>query len=221
MTPRKMIAGLGLGDHEEATRRAFALLRNETRSAQETGVERLVRFLRQASSDGDQIYRASSVLEAINRLDSSLISIKVIEELSESDSFSKRSTAAYLLWDRAKVAPNDIPLGLLSRSAVPSTEDWYVQAPAIAATKQLLLRRRAARIVFDGLARSTYAADCLAVAVALIDIMNVDPRAVPGDLPQALANDPDEQVAMAAGQLVTALRDRPNDWRDPLDPFGI
>ncbi len=65
-TVHELIVGLELGDHDEAARRSYRLLRVESREAQQTTVERLRQFLRRASSEtGDDVHRASSVLEAI------------------------------------------------------------------------------------------------------------------------------------------------------------
>jgi hypothetical protein len=184
-TVAELIDGLELGDHDEATSRAYELLRTENRAAQEATVVQICQFLRDATSEGtDEVHRASSVLEAINRLDPSLLPIEAIEELATEDDIAKRMSAAMLLWDRAEVAPEEVPLGLLGRLALPSTEDWNVQAPAMAATKQLLLRRRAARIVFDRLARSDDAEDRFAVAEALLDVAQIKATAVPRDLTQ-------------------------------------
>ncbi len=217
-----LIGGLQLGDHDKATRRAYELLRTETRESQRAVVDRLTRYLRVTRSvGGDEVLRATSVLEAINRLDSSLLSNDLIEELANSDEFTKRSTAAFLLWDRAEVAPMDVPLGLLGRLALPSGEDWYVQAPAMAATKQLLLRRRAARIIFDTLATSEDSETRYAVAAALLDVATIDATAVPRDLAEKLARDSDELVADKAREVIVAIGDRGDDERDPRHPFGI
>ena len=221
-TVADLIDGLQLGDDDEAMRRAYALLRSETRGSQKTIVGRLVSFMRETSSEaGDEVLRASSVLEAINRLDSSLIGNDVVEELGNSDDFTTRSSAATLLWDRAEVAPDSVPLGLLGRLALPSTEDWYVQAPAMAATKQLLLHRRAARIVLDTLAASVYADDRYAVAAALLDVASIDATAVPRDLAEKLAHDRDHLVATKAREVIAALGDCTDDGRDPRSPFGL
>jgi hypothetical protein len=174
-----------------------------------------------ASADGDEIHRASSVLEAINRLDPSLLSHDLIEELGAAEEASKRMSAAMLLWDRAEVAPGDVPLGVLGRLARPATEDWYVQAPAMAAAKQLLLRRRAVQIIFDVLAQSEYADDRQTVAAALLDVAHVDPRVVPRQLAVRLANDSDDVVSAAGRELVELLGPGSDDDRDPRSPFGL
>jgi hypothetical protein len=216
-----LIDGLLLGDHDRATRRSYELLLTESRSSQHAVVDRLVRFLVTTSSTGgDEVHRASSVLEAINRFDSSL-TIETIEDLASSRDFTTRSSAATMLWDRAEVAPDEVPLGLLGRLALPSREDWYVQAPAMAAAKLLLLKRRSARVIFDRLAASDDSDDRYAVAAALRDVSGVDPTAVPRDLVEKLARDDNALVAGEAADVRAMLGEPKKGERDPRSPFGI
>jgi predicted flap endonuclease-1-like 5' DNA nuclease len=216
-----LIQGLGLGDYDNATLRAYALMRVESRESQKTVVARLVRFLRGSQPDNKDTLIAGSVLESISQLDPSLVPIEAIEELAGSADYSTRSIAATLLWDRAKVAPADVPLGLLGRLALPAREDWYVQAPAMAAAKQLLLHRRAARIVFDVLAASDDSDDRHAVASALLDVARVDPTAVPSDLADRLARDEERLVMMKATEVLAVLRDADDEQKDSRSPFGL
>ncbi len=222
VTVSKLIDGLELGDHEEATRRAYQLLRAQIREAQRTIVEQLRRFLFTANSaGGDVVHRASALLEAINRLDPTLVPLEIVEELAVSEDHAKRTSAAMILWDRAVVAPADVPVGLLGRLALPSIEDWYVQAPAMAATKQLLLKRREARIIFDGLTASPDSEDRYAVAQALVDVCRISRSAVPRDLAERLTTDADELVAAKGQEVLRVLGDGGDDERDPYSPFGL
>lgn len=197
----------------------YARLCSEDRASLQMLVSGVRSFLR-AASDED-VHKAVLVLEAIGQIDSTLISMELIEELADADDTTKRMTAALLLWDRAEVAPADVPLGLLGRLARPAVEDWYVQAPAMAATKQLLLRRRRARVIFDVLAVSVDVDDRFAVASALLDIAMTDPIAAPVDLAERLSRDPDELVTAKAQEAVAAIGKRPDDFRDPRAPFGL
>jgi hypothetical protein len=129
--------------------------------------------------------------------------------------------AAMLLWDRAEVAPDAVPLGLLGRLALPASEDWYVQAPAMAVVKQLLLHRRAARVVFDTLAGSDDSDDRYAVAAALLDVAHVDPTASPRDLAERLTRDGDQLVAVKAREALEAIGPIREGERDPRSPFGL
>jgi hypothetical protein len=172
----ELIRDLELGDHDEAEYRAYELLRTQIRESVLATVEGLRRFLHHTSDeDNEATLLAGSVLEAISRFDASIAPPPLIEELAFSDDFSVRSIAAHLLWDRAA-----LPLAMCrspcsAELALPADEDWYVQAPAMAAVKLLLLRRQPARVIFDGLAASDDPVDRFAVAEAVLDVAKVDP----------------------------------------------
>ena len=95
-----------------------------------------------------------NLLEAADRLDPMLIKIEDVEALAQSAHFSLRSGAAALLWQWAESNSGRVPVPLLSKLALPSTQDWYVHTAARAGAKQLLLRRAAARAIFDRMAAS-------------------------------------------------------------------
>lgn len=218
----ELIRDLELGDHDEAGRRAYELLRSESRETARATVDAFREFFRETNEEeSHETLLASSVLEAIHKLDPLLISGELIEELASSHGFSVRSTAAILLWDRAEVAPRDVPLGVLGRLALPADEDWYVQAPAMAAVKLLLLHRRPARAIFDNLAASDDPVDRFAVAEALLDVAHVDPVAAPRDLVEQLAADEDEEVAAKGKEALAAIPERDENERDPRSPFGL
>ncbi len=209
-----MLDGLEIGDLNAATRRAYRLLLTASRDAQLQTVTLIVSFLRDRKSDaGDEVHRASSILEAFNRLDPTLVPITIIEELANAEDFTKRSSAAMMLWERAEVAPAEIPLGLLGKLAVPSREDWYVYAPAMAATKQLLLHRQAAWAILNHLASSQDDQDRYEASRALADVASIDPYLVPIDLAERLSHDPDDAVSEAARQALQAIRALPPDTR--------
>ena len=218
----ELIDGLELGDYDEANRRAFELLSTEGRKAAEATVEDLRQFLTGPSlMDNEAMLLAGSILESMHQFDPPLVSAELIEELASSDDFSARSIAAQLLWDRAEVAPGDVPLGLLGKLALPSKEDWYVQAPAMAAVKALLLRRRSARMILDKLATSEDPEDRYAVAAALLDVAQIDQWAAPLDLAEKLSTDNNELVSAKGREVLEAIGPRSSDKRDPLSPFGL
>ena len=84
----------------------------------------------------------------------------------------------------------------------------------MAATKPLLLHRRAARIVLDMLAPVNDSDDRYAVAAALLDVASVDihTAVLPRDLAEKLARDRNELVATKAREVVAALRNRTDDF---------
>jgi hypothetical protein len=113
--------------------------------------------------------------------------------------------AANLLRDRAASAPFGVPVELLGRLATPGSEDWLVWAPAMAATAELVLHRRAAYVIFESLAASADARDRFAVAVALLGVAAVRPAAVARGLAQRLAGDPEPLIAAKAREVITAI----------------
>jgi hypothetical protein len=134
-----------------------------------------------------------------------LITIEDVEELARADDFSLRGCAAILMWQWAESIPGRVPIPLVARLALPSTEDWYVQSPARCAAKQLLLSRAAARAIFDRMAASRDRHDRDYAVSDLIQVAAIEPRAVPRDLVRKLARDEDQAVATQATELLRAL----------------
>ena len=64
-----------------------------------------------------------------------------------------------ILWDRSETDSGSVPLDLIAKLAKPSSEDWYVFAPALGAAKQLALTRRSALEIVLDLARSISPSD--------------------------------------------------------------
>jgi hypothetical protein len=214
------LTGLRLGDQDEADRRANLLSITLRPAALHALANALLQRIIAAAEDDNILFPAMSLYEALARTDSTLLTTDVLTRLAESPSFSKRSSAAQLLWDLALTAPGDVPLGLLGRLARPTAEDWYVQAPAMAAAKELLLVRPQTRWLFVRLATSDVADDRLAASLALLDVASVDSAVVPRDLATTLADDRDEEVARRGQELVRALH-TPNEPNPRVRHFGI
>jgi hypothetical protein len=174
--------------------------------------------------DGSDIHILGGFVEACARIDTALIEPGWIEQLIESEAFQRRSSAAVVLWDRALVDPGDVPLDQIAKLAKPSTEDWYVYSPAIAALKELALTRRAALHVLLDLAESPEATDRFTAVSALSGISGVDPAIVWGaarEQLERLAHDPDDGVASPAFELLVSLRQSDPDTRHVYGRFGM
>lgn len=118
--------------------------------------------------------------------------------------------------------PGRLPIPLLARLTQPSAEDWYVHAAARAGAKQLLLRRAAARAIFDRMAASRNREDRDYAAADLLEVAAIEPRAVPADLAQKLARDHDKSVAAQAAKLLSAIQDVGKHGRgNYYSPFGM
>jgi hypothetical protein len=165
---------------------------------------------------------AGSLLEAVDRLDPMLIKIKDVEALALCPDSSLRTSAAVLMWQWAESAPGRVPVPLLGRLTQPSTEDWYVHSAARAGAKQLLLRRAAARAIFDRMAASRDPNDRDYAAADRLEVAGAEPRAVPADLARKLAHDENQSVAAQAAKLLRIVDGVGKDERRKYyGPFGM
>jgi hypothetical protein len=199
-----LFAELPPADHTEARRRVYELLRDRDEARRRWIARALHREVMDAGDEARQ-RAAVSLLDATSKLDASLVSIEMLEMLATHPGYVPRSCAANLLLDRAIVAPLDVPVEMLGRLATPHREDWYVMAPAIAAVKELVLKRRDAYMIFESLGASPEPQDRYAVAEALLDVAGVKPPAVAKDLVERLAGDPDLLVAGKAREVMAAI----------------
>jgi hypothetical protein len=201
---RALRDGLRPDDPGEATRRVYRLL---TGGSEHDGLRTARALHREVLEGPDRAEQlaGAALLRAMARLHVSLISVEMIEMLAAGADYPARSCAANLLRDRAVVAPLDVPLPILGRLAVPSAEDWYVWAPAMAAVKELVLSRPDAYVILHSLCASTEPQDRHAVAQALLDVAAVRPAAVARELAERLLEDPDPLVAGQAQDVLTAI----------------
>ncbi len=214
-----LVSSVGLGEHDKASRLAYQVALQTTRAEQALAVTDLLNRLHTGTGDPHIV---ATVLEGLARVDHNLVPLDAIEELSLSPVTQHRMAAVFLLWDLAESMPGLVPLGTLGRLARPAEEDWYVQAPAMATTKLLMLHRKQARLILDRLAGSPDAQDRYEVASALADLAGIEPSAVPPDLAPRLAKDPDELVATKAQEVISALSSLPeNAYATRFAPFGI
>lgn len=200
----QLLTGLSLRQHEEAERRVNRLFLPLFRDQQRAAVEALILVATRTNDHTSQLL-ACSLVEAAGRLDPTVIKIEDVESLARSAEFSLRSSAAVLMWQWAESIPGRVPIPLLGRLTQPSAEDWYVHAAARAGAKQLLLRRAAARAIFDRMAASHDQADRDYAVADLLEVAAVEPRAVPADLARKLAHDSDGSVAARAAELLRAV----------------
>jgi hypothetical protein len=198
-----LLAGLTPGDHDEAWRRIYPLLRDRAEEQRRWVARELHREVTE-SDDQARALAAAALLEAVSGLDAALVPNEMIEAMAAHPGYPARACAANLLRDRAASAPFDVPVGLLGRLARPGTEDWCVWAPAMAAAQELVLHRRAAYVIFESLAASADIRDRFAVAVALLGVAAARPAAVARGLAQRLAGDPDPLIAVKAREVMAA-----------------
>jgi hypothetical protein len=199
-----LLAGLLPGDHDEARRRIYLLLRDRAQDQRRLIARELHREVME-SGDQASVLAAAELLEAASGLDAPLVPNEMIEALAAHPGYPARACAANLLRDRAALAPFDVPVEVLGRLATPGAEDWLVWAPALAGVQELVLHRRAAYVIFESLAASADPRDRFAVAAALLGVAAVRPAAVARDLAQRLAGDADPLIAARAREVMTAI----------------
>lgn len=217
----QLLDDLDLGDHEEAERRVNRLFLQLARDQQQAAIEAIIHVAITTKDHTAQLL-ACSLLEAAGRLDPMLITSKDVENMARSADSSLRSSAAVLMWQWAESIPGRVPIPLLARLTQPSTEDWYVHAAARAGAKQLLLRRAAGRVIFDRMAASRDQDDRDYAVADLLEVAEVEPRAVPVDLARKLTADRDESVAARAAKLLRAVHGvREDERRKYYGPFGM
>jgi len=206
-----LLAHLELGDWDDARRRAYRVLSDYTSVGQRSIIEHLFSLILVMHADDKRLHPATMLYEELGRLDQTLINHDALEVLALSALVPARICAAAILWSMAMSVPGEVPIGILGWLARPSAEDWYVQAPAMAAAKELLLVRPAAAAIFGGLASSGDVEDRLATAVALCAVAEIAPAAVPRELYDALNADPEPEVReriARLGQLIAGVDPR-------------
>jgi hypothetical protein len=199
-----LFAGLRPGEHDEARRRIYPLLRDQDAGQRRHVTRELYRQITE-SDDSDRALAAASLLEAAWGLDTALVPGEMIEALATHPRYPARSCAANLLRRRAAVAPLDVPIEVLGRLAAPRAEDWLVWAPAMAAVQELVRHRRDAQVILESLAASADPQDRHAAAVALLGVAEIDPAAVTTVLAGQLAGDRDPLVAAKAREVMTVI----------------
>jgi hypothetical protein len=190
-------------DQDEACARIYPLLRDRSEDRRRWIASELYREVLDPKKDSRAL-AAAALLEAVSGIDPALVSREMVETLAGHARYQARACAANLLRERAAVAPLDVPVEVLGRLALPSTEDWFVWAPAIAAVQELALHRREAYAIFSSLAASDNARDRFAVAAALLGLAGVRPAAVARGLAERLSEDPDPLIAEKARDVLAA-----------------
>lgn len=196
-----MLDGIDLGEHDATAARLRRLFGTINKQDQHRVAHDLFERLLAVPNDGQDIHIVGGFLEACARIDAALIEPAWIEQLVESEAFQRRSSAAVILWNQAVVDLGSVPLDQVAKLAKPSTEDWYVYSPAMAAAKELALTRRAALEILLDLGSSPGATDRYEAVSALSGIAGVDPAIVWGAAKEKLsdlAHDADEGVAQRA-----------------------
>jgi predicted nucleotide-binding protein with TIR-like domain len=212
----QLLAGLALGEWEEAQRRAYSVALTTGHAGLEGTVDALLERVRQ----GDEAHVPCMLVQSLIEIDPQLGRPTLIEELASREDVVSRMAAAMILESLAIAAPALVPLGLLGRLARPADEDWYVQEPAMKAVARMMARRAQSRVILEGLTGSAEPTDRFAVGSTLLELAQSKPESVPPDLVEALVADRDPLVAAKGREISELLRPLPPDaydrWR-----FGL
>jgi HEAT repeat protein len=149
------------------------------------------------------------ILEAVQDIDPSLVSVELIDELSRDADFSVRSSAAMLLYLRALSAPGDVPIDLLALLA--GDGDWYVFMPGMSALQEVALTREEAMERLDLLAQSPDRDVRSRIARAVLEVAEIKPSVIPPELVKRRQGDEYEHVrsyADEASVLIAGLTER-------------
>jgi len=218
----ELFEGTQIADHDKAESRIRELFGRTKKEDQRRVARGIFDYVMAAPPDGTDIHVVTSFLEACMRIDPALVEMSWVEQLVESPVVQHRMSAAMMLWDVAETVPGIVPLDLVAKLAKPSTEDWYVFAPALGAAKQLSLTRRSALQLILDLASSLSADDRDAAVRALADLARVDAPVVPIKPVKRLTHDSDPSIAKAANELLSTLRRTTDEERRArYGRFGI
>jgi nucleoside phosphorylase len=217
----KLIQNIKLADWDKAADAALDVVKMTDSSSGRNEIFEALFPYQHLPDDDNRFWGAMHTLESCVRVAPWLISRRQHSQLATHGNFSVRASAASICMDLAHSAPALVPLDILLKLGV-YDEDWYVEAPAMAIVKLLMLTRRHARVIFDRLATSDEATDRYDVAAALLDIAQIEPAAVPPDLVQRLVKDEDELVKTKAEEVAEVISTLPEGaYSKRYQPFGI
>jgi hypothetical protein len=174
----RLIQDVRLGDWPSAERAALAIVRETDPNGRNAVFERLLDY--QDTGNEDLLWQALPTIESVARLAPSLVSRRQLSRLASNRDFSVRATAASICHDWAVDFPHLVPMDILLKLAVPN-EDWYVEAPAIAALKTLIRAiPPVLQVFFSGL-RSGNPDERIRAAQALAEIAEQEPELLDAD----------------------------------------
>jgi hypothetical protein len=167
-----------LGDWPSAEQAAIAIVKETNSNGHNAVFERLLDY--QDTNDEELLWQALPTIESVAKLAPLLIGRPQLSRLASHRNFSVRATAASICHDWALDFPHLVPIDMLLKLAVPN-EDWYVEAPALAALKTLVRALPPVlQIFFSGL-RSENPDERIRAAQALAEIAEQEPELLDAD----------------------------------------
>jgi hypothetical protein len=169
-----LIGAIDIGDWGSAEGAALQVLRETDASGRNKMFEALLEY-QDCPIDDNRFWGASMTAECCVRVAPWLIRHDQLARLADHESFSVRSTAASICMELANSAPERVPTDLLLHLSS-FDEDWYVEAPAIAAIKTMAhVFPAVLRIFYDRLHSST-PEERIQAAAAIEDVAQKEPE---------------------------------------------
>lgn len=201
-----LIAGVALGDWDAAERVALQVLEKTNDSGSNDIFDALFEY-QDCSDEDSRFWGARQTIESCVQLAPWLIRHDQLARLASHQNFSVRSTAAAICMDLANSAPDKAPIDLLLKLSV-YDEDWYVQAPAVAAIKTMARTFPSVlRIFYDRLESNTAEARFQA-ATAINEVAKKEPKLLDQDrLKKELRSLKAQADKHASAKIASALRE--------------
>jgi hypothetical protein len=168
------IKDVTLGDWPSAERAAIEILKETDANGRNVIFEKLLDY-QDIGDDEDALWAALPTIESCVNLAPWLFDRPQLNRMTTHRNFSVRATAASICHNWALDFPSLVPIDLLLRLSVPN-EDWYVEAPAVAALKTLIRSVPAVLRIFFVRLRSQNPDERLRAAQALEDIADKEPE---------------------------------------------
>ena len=162
-----------LGDWPSAERAAIEILKQTDRNGRNIIFEKLLDY--QDTGDTDALWAALPTIESCVNLAPWLIDRRQLNRMATHGNYSVRSTAASICHNWSLDFPGLVPIDILLKLSVPN-EDWYVEAPAVAALKTLVRTIPAVLRIFFVRLGSQNPDERLHAAQALDDIAHKEPE---------------------------------------------
>lgn len=169
-----IISGVKLGNWDSAESAALQVIQKTHESGTNEIFEKLLAY-QDCSSEDDRFWGASHTIESCVQLAPWLIRHEQLAKMAKHPHYSVRSTAASICMHLANSAPDRVPIDLLLKLSV-HDEDWYVQAPAVAAIKGMANIIPSALCIFYERLHSQNADARTHAAAAISDIAANEPE---------------------------------------------
>ncbi len=131
------IKGIKLAQWEKAAEAALRIVELTDHATGRNEIFEALFAYEECSEENDRFWGALHTLECCVKIAPWLITRARLSQMAEHENFTIRSSAASICMDLAHSAPALVPIDILLKLSV-HDEDWYVEAPANAALKEMV-----------------------------------------------------------------------------------